>query len=79
LARVSKATVARLLRMAGRHAQRLHDQHVHGLRPRAVELDEQWSFVKKSKNAVSNMSVLRLATCETIRRWPQTASWWSLW
>src|SRR5215471_15364588 len=48
LAKVAKTTVARLLRMAGRHAQRLHDRHVRGLRPRVVEFDEQWSFVKKS-------------------------------
>ena len=45
LVQVSKATVARLLRMAGRHAQRFHNQHVHGLRPRALEFDEPWSFV----------------------------------
>ena len=75
LAKVAKTTVARLLRMAGRHAQRLHDQHVHGLRPRAVEFDEQWSFVKKSKNAVPSMSVMRRAICGTIRLWPPTARW----
>jgi transposase-like protein len=40
LVQVSKATVARRLRMAGRHAQRFHHQHVHGLRPRALEVDE---------------------------------------
>lgn len=78
LAKVAKTTVARLLRMAGRHAQRLHDQHVHGLRPRAVAFDEQWSFVKKSKNAALSMSVMQLVICGTIRRWPPTASWWSL-
>ena len=31
LVKVAKETVARLLRVAGRHAQRFHDQHVHGL------------------------------------------------
>jgi transposase-like protein len=78
LAKVAKTTVARLLRMAGHHAQQLHDQHVHGLRPRALEFDEQWSFVKKSKNAAPNMSAIRLAICETIRLWQPTASWSSL-
>jgi transposase-like protein len=29
LVQVAKETVARLLRVAGRHAQRFHDQHVH--------------------------------------------------
>ena len=75
LAQVSKTTVARLLRMAGRHAQRLHEQHVYGLRPRAVEFDEQWSFVKKSKNAAPRMSVMRLVICGTIRLWQRTANW----
>ena len=46
---VAKATVARLLRVTGRHAQRFHEQHVHGLTPRALEFDEQGRFVKASK------------------------------
>jgi hypothetical protein len=43
--KVAKETVARLLRVAGRHAERVHDQHVRALRPMALEFDEQWSFV----------------------------------
>src|SRR5262245_8711299 len=34
LVHVSKDTVARLLRMAGRHAERFHDQQVHDVTPR---------------------------------------------
>jgi transposase-like protein len=45
LVKVAKETVARLLRVTGRHAQRFHDQHVHGITPLALEFDEQWSFV----------------------------------
>src|SRR5882672_2323845 len=45
LSTVAKDTVARLLRMAGRHAERLHDQRVRDVTPRALEFDEQWSFV----------------------------------
>ena len=45
LVKVTKETVARLLRVAGRHAQRFHDQHVHGITPLALAFDEQWSFV----------------------------------
>ena len=52
LVHVAKDTVARLLRMAGRHAERLHDQRVHDVTPRVLEFDEQWSFVKKSRSAV---------------------------
>ena len=52
LSKVAKDTVARLLRMAGRHAERFHDQRVHDVTPRAVEFDEQWSFVKKSRSVV---------------------------
>jgi transposase-like protein len=74
LVKVSKETVARLLRVSGRHAERFHDQHVHDLRPLALEFDEQWSFVKKSKNAVRSMSEGKLAPCGTIRLWPLTAS-----
>ena len=44
-----KATGARLLRVAGRHAERSQDQQVHGVTPRAVECDEQGALVKKSK------------------------------
>jgi transposase-like protein len=42
LVKVAKEAVARLLRVTGRHAPRFHDQHVHGLTPRALEFDEQW-------------------------------------
>ena len=48
---VAKDTVARLLRVAGRHAERVHDQRVHDVTPRALEFDEQWSFVKESRSA----------------------------
>jgi hypothetical protein len=51
LVQVAKETVARLLRIAGRQAKRFHDQYVHGLTPRALELDEPWRFVKKSRRA----------------------------
>lgn len=67
LAKVCKETVARLLRMSGRHAERFHAAHVRDLRPRAVEFDEQWSFVKKSKNAVWIMNAVMLATYGIIR------------
>jgi transposase-like protein len=67
LVKVSTETVARLLRVSGRHAERLHNQHVHALRPRALECDEQWSVVKKSKNAVRIMSEGTLAICGTVR------------
>src|SRR5262249_42142944 len=73
LAHVSKDTVARLLRMAGRHAERFHDCRVCDVTPRAVEFDEQWSFVKKSRSVAGWRSVPRLATCGTIRRLQPTA------
>jgi len=78
LVKVAKETVARLLRVAGRHATRFHDQHVHGLTPRALEFDEQWSFVKKSSSAAATTTRLRPATCGIILRSPRIASWWSL-
>jgi len=49
LTKVAKATVARLLKTSGRHAQRFHDQEVDDLHPRAIQFDEQWSFVKKKQ------------------------------
>jgi len=75
LTRVCKETVARLLRVAGRHAERVHDQQVRALTPRALEFDEQWGYVKKSKNAVSSTSWLRLGTSGTIGRWQRIANW----
>ena len=56
LSKVSKDTVARLRRMAGRHAERVHDQRVRDVTPRALEFDEQWSFVKKSRSAAGGMN-----------------------
>jgi transposase-like protein len=35
LTKVCKETVARLLRVSGRHAERVHEQYVQGLTPRA--------------------------------------------
>ena len=52
LVHVAKDTVTRFLRMAGRHAERFHDHQVRDVTPRALEFDEQWSFVKKSRSAV---------------------------
>ena len=49
LTKTAKETVARLLKVSGRHAQRLHDQPVQNLTPRAVQFDEQWSFCKKKQ------------------------------
>jgi len=76
LVQVCKETVARLLRVAGRHAERVHDQQVHCVTPRALEFDEQWRFVKKSKNVVRLMSGRKRATCGIILPWPLTASGW---
>lgn len=74
LVHVSKDTVARRLRMAGRHAERVHDDRVRDVTPRAVEFDEQWSFVKKSRSGAQWQSVQRQATYGTIRRWRRTAN-----
>jgi hypothetical protein len=38
LSKAAKDTVARLLRMAGRHAERFHDQRVRDVTPRAWSL-----------------------------------------
>jgi transposase-like protein len=41
LVHVAKDPIARLLWMAGRHAERCHDQCVRNVNPRALEFDEQ--------------------------------------
>lgn len=79
LTKVGKATVARLSRVAGRHAERCHDRHVSGVRPRAVECDEQWSFVKNSKSAVKRMHAKRPVTNGIIAPWRLTARCSSRW
>ena len=76
LVHVSKDTVARLLRMAGRHAERVHDRRVRDVTPRALAFDEQWSFVKKSRSGDGGRSAPRLGTCGTIRRSRPIANWW---
>ena len=68
LTKVCKATVARLLRVSGRHAERVHDQHVKDLTPKALEFDEQWSYVKKSKSAAPSPSWLKPVISGTIVR-----------
>jgi hypothetical protein len=74
LVKVSKDAVARLLRVAGRHAERFHAQQVHDLTPKALEFDEQWSCVKKSRSVVALQSGTTWVTCGTIRRSPLTGS-----
>ena len=79
LVKVWKETVARLLRASGRHAERLHDERVHDLRPLALQCDEQWSSVKKSKNAVWIMHSVTVVIYGIIRWWRLTANWWWRW
>ena len=49
LTKVAKESVARLLKASGRHAQRFHAHQVRDITPRAVQFDEQWSFIKKTE------------------------------
>lgn len=65
LVKVSKDTVSRLLKTVGRHAKKLHDVQVQGIKPQALEFDEQWSFVKKNRGAVMPRRVLSLGICGT--------------
>jgi transposase-like protein len=53
LTKSAKATIARLLKTSGRHAKRFPHQEVQDLRPRAIQFDEQWSFVKKKQKNCS--------------------------
>ena len=78
LVKVCQETVARLVRVSGRHAERLHDQHVRALRPMALEFDAQWSFVKKSQNVAPIMTWVKLVTGGLIPPWPLPARWWCL-
>ena len=79
LGKVATETVARLLRGAGRHAEWGHEQHGHGITPKALECDEHWSVVKKSRSAAQPTRRRGLALCGTPQRWPQTASGWGVW
>jgi transposase-like protein len=65
---VAQETVARLGRVTGRHAERFHDQHVSGLTPRALEFDEPWSFVQKSRSAARTMRPTWRGICGTTPR-----------
>ena len=77
LVTVCTETVARLLRVTGRHAERLHDPHGRDLRPMALACDAQWRGVKKSKNAVPIMHGVQRATGGRRPPWPLTArGWW---
>ena len=51
---VSKNTVAKLLIDAGRACLVYHDEHVHNLKTRRVQVDEIWSFTyAKQKNVAT--------------------------
>ena len=77
LVQVAKETVARLLRVTGRQAERFHNPQVHGLPPRALEFDEQWSFVKKSRSAAATRRRRRPVTCGSILPSRRIGSWGS--
>jgi len=74
LVHVAQDTVARLLRMAGRQAERCHDCRVCDGTPRAVALDAQGSVVQKSRSVAGWRSAPRLATWGTRRRSPPPAN-----
>ena len=78
LGKGSKDTVARLLRLTGRQAERFHDQQVHDLTPLALEFDEQGSFVKKSRSVARGTRPRRPGIGGTIPRSQPTASSWGL-
>src|SRR5215831_13276419 len=67
LVHVAKETVARLLRTAGRHAERFPAPRVHDLTPRALTCDEPWSYVKKSQSVAGWRNAQRQETGGTIR------------
>jgi transposase-like protein len=66
LVQVAKETVARLLRVTGRHAERFPDQRVHDLTPKALDFDAPWSVVKKSSSGARTTSRRWRAICGTI-------------
>jgi hypothetical protein len=69
-----KATVARLVRVAGRPAARFHDAPVHDLRPLAWEFDEQGRWGKKRKNAAGLRHGMPRVTGGTTPLWLLPAS-----
>ncbi len=68
LTKVAKETVARMRKVSGRHAQRLHAHEGHDLTPRALECGEQWSFVKKNRKTVPMQRAMKRGTCGIIPR-----------
>ena len=68
LVHVAKETVARLRRMAGRPAERVHAQQGHDLTPKALEGAEPWSFVQQSRSAAQWQSAPRREPCGTRQR-----------
>lgn len=77
LVKVATETVARLLRVTGRHATRCHDQPVHGLPPRALAFEEQWSCGKKRRSAAATATRLQRVPGGLIPPSLQSARWWS--
>jgi hypothetical protein len=79
LVHVAQATVARLLRVAGRQAPRCHEPPVPGLTPNALECDAPGRVVKKSRRGARRPRGRRRVPGGTIRRWLRTGSGSALW
>ena len=63
LVKVAKDTVSRLLKVAGRHAEKFHDQNVQGIAPQALEFDEQSAHsMRSSTSSLVNEGNMRLGT-----------------
>ena len=73
---VAKDTVARCSGWLDATPSGCMTQRVRDVTPRALEFDEQWRFVKKSRSGVGQRSAPRLGICGIIRRSRPIANWW---
>jgi transposase-like protein len=53
LCQIAKDTVCRLVRVAGRTSQALHNKLVRNVKANALQFDEKWSFTTKKQKRVS--------------------------
>jgi hypothetical protein len=72
---VAKETVARLVRVAGRQAERGPDQPVPSRTPQALALEEPWSVGQKSQSGARPTRPTGLGLGGITPRGPRTVTW----
>jgi len=71
---MGKDTVTKIIRLCGEHCEELHEYFVRNLHIEECQLDEFWSFIKKSKRTSATKNVTKASLGMSGRTPPLTQS-----